>query len=516
MDINTFANKIKQKYPQYHSMDNARLVESILKKYPQYQSQVTQTMRPAPSLAPREVFSEMGQDIKQTWQGVKEGVNKRLDTVNEIQNSDASGVRKATQIFGQGLGSFQDVLGQGFKGIAKVMLAPEQEQQVKNGVGNVVGKIVQTKPVQSLIEGYAKLEQTNPKAARDVDTAVNTLMTIIDVASVGSASTIKKVGQEAIQQGLKATGKGVKATGRAITSPVRAIGDVVGDAVPSLDRVVNSTATKAINLTAGDVKNIAKSTGNEPGQWLGKNNLIKNTAEETSQAIKAKGDEAYTAVRDEINKVTKEYSKVDVPRYEQALKQILKQVNEVPGLEATQSEVSNLLKKEMVTMVDIQRSKELLDEVFSLYKATGDVQESTAKEGLANVRKEIKEFIENEVKKETGVDIKPLNNDVATARSLEDAISTRSTRGLTRSNIGLGDLGAFGAGSLAGGPVGGAIAVIVKKIVQSPAVGLRFARWLDKLSDAKKAKLRAELEAGNIPDEVEKILGDLPNKNADK
>lgn len=462
-------------------------------------------------VTPKEVFGEMGEDIKQVGQGIKEDTVERMDKVDEIQKSDVSTVRKATQTFGQGLGLFQDVLGQGFKGVAKLLFAPEQEQQIKGVVDDGVEKVLKTKPAQFLIEEYAKLEETNPAAARDVDTAINTLMTALDVASFGAASTVKNTVKEGLKTGVENVVKTGKRAANITAKPVKFAKDVAGGLIGKSDRYVNSAVTKAFNLTQGDVKNIAKSTFNEPGKWVADNNLIRGNVEETKNAIKEYGDAAYKNVRDEIAKVTKEYNAVDVPRYTQSLEAVMKQVTEVPGLEELEGEVIELLKKEVITLADVQKSKELLDKAFNLYKATGDVKDSTAKEGLAKIRKEVKEFIEKEVKDNTGADIAKLNNDVATSRSLEDAISTRSTRGLTRSNIGLGDLGAFSAGSFAGGPIGGVIAVIIKKIIQSPEVGLRFAKYVDKLSDAKKLKLKAELEAGNIPQDVEKLL-EVPEK----
>lgn len=446
---------------------------------------------------------ESMQDIKETGQGIKTDINKRLDTVNEIQNSDISGIRKATQVFGQGLGAFQDVLGQGFKGLAKVILNPEQEQQIKEGVSKTVGSVVETKPAQFLINEYQKLEETNPELARDVDTALNTIMTALDVAGPGSASAVKSAATKGIKESAEQVGKTAIKTAKA---QARFAGDVAGSVIGKSDRYVNSAVTKALDLTQGDVKNIALSTSNQPGEWLAKNNLIRGNVDETVSAFKEFGDGAYNKVRQEIGKVTNNYPVSDLPRYKQALEAVAKQVGGVPGLESVSNEALSLLGKETATLIDVQRAKELMDDVFNLYKATGDVKEQASKEGLANMRKELKEFIEQEVLKTTGTDISKLNNDVATARSLEDAVKARSTRGLTRSNIGLGDLGAFSAGSFAGGPIGGVLAVITKKLLQSPPVALKFAKWLDKLSDTRKAKLKAEFEAGNIPPEVEKIL----------
>lgn len=41
LDVNTFADKIKTKYPQYKDVDNLELAKKIVEKYPQYKEQVT-------------------------------------------------------------------------------------------------------------------------------------------------------------------------------------------------------------------------------------------------------------------------------------------------------------------------------------------------------------------------------------------------------------------------------------------------------------------------------------------
>ncbi len=40
MNIDTFAQKIKAKYPQYASLDNTELTNKIVAKYPQYKEQI--------------------------------------------------------------------------------------------------------------------------------------------------------------------------------------------------------------------------------------------------------------------------------------------------------------------------------------------------------------------------------------------------------------------------------------------------------------------------------------------
>ncbi len=113
------------------------------------------------------------------------------------------------------------------------------------------------------------------------------------------------------------------------------------------------------------------------------------------------------------------------------------------------------------------------------------------------------------MKAATGADIQTLNNNVQTARSLEDAINVRSTRGLTRANITPTDAVLFMTGTAVGTPLTGFLAVFIKKLINSPTLQLRFAKWLDGLTDAQRIKAQGEIRAGKIPPEIEVKTPDL-------
>jgi hypothetical protein len=147
-----------------------------------------------------------------------------------------------------------------------------------------------------------------------------------------------------------------------------------------------------------------------------------------------------------------------------------------------------------------------MDDHFRLYNAAGDVQTGIAKQGLDIIRKDIRSFIEDEVKKNSGVDIFELNNNVATSRSLLDAIQARSGRASTRQKISLGDLGWFGGGSVIGTPLFGLAAVFAKKVIESPTVRLRIAKYINSLEKVKQNKIKSQLQSGKIPVELRRFV----------
>jgi len=427
---------------------------------------------------------------------IKGDFQTRREEVKNINTGSASLPEKILQNAGQVAGGATDL-------VAELPGIKQGLDVVGKGVGQVV-KIPGIKQgVELGIETYDKLPENVQKD----------LGAIVNIASLLPVGMGAKGGIKAGEVALDAA----KSSAKAVKTGAKAVGKVSGEIIPTADRVVNFQVSKALDLTQGDIKNINLSTGNEVGEFLARKNLIRGNKAETTTALKDFFDTNYKTVRDEIGKVKTTYKQEAVPRYKQALQEIQKQVGETTGLETATKEIKDLLKKKQVTLNDVQRAKELLDEHFSLYKVTGAVKEGVAKSGLTNLRKDLKQFIEKEVKNNTGADIGALNNEVSTAKSTLDAIEARSTRGLTASNLKLGDMATFGVGSmLGGGPLTGLAALAAKKILGTSAVRLKFAKWLDGISDARKVMLREKLLRGEVPEEVSKLLNQFSESKNQK
>jgi hypothetical protein len=328
------------------------------------------------------------------------------------------------------------------------------------------------------------------------------------------ANTADLLGLVGAKPAIKATGGAVSRAGNAVGGGVSKATEGVGkyvkgatkDIIPTTEGIITEQVTKALDLTPGDIDKISRSTGNNPGMWLAENNLIGPSKQVTEANITNFYKTNYDSVRSEIGKVDRVYAAYEIPRYIDALKQIINKVEKVPGLEEVWAEVSNLAGKKQISLNDVQRVKELLDDHFSLYKVTGDVGDNVTKQGLANMRSTLRSFIEDEVTSTTGADIRQLNNNVSTARSLGEAVKTRTPKGLTASNLKMGDAAALFGGMSFGGPIVGIAALFAKKALETPTVRLRIAKFMDEASDAKKARIKAELEAGEIPNDFKKII----------
>lgn len=469
-------------------------------------------------------ISQRGQNIADIQQAREQGKSATMEALKIVSPELAAKVEPALSVAqkiksklgvgldvakaGQVAGAVDDTLG-------NILMSIPGVEKVTSLIGKEIGKVVPdvlAKAGVNTIEEYNAFAEQNPMIAKNLEGAVN----IASLLPVGGAA---KVGVETVEQGTKAAGKqAAKVAGEVATQAGKAgakvgemtggAGNIVRDIVPTSREFMSGQISKALDLTAGDLSNIKLATGNDVGDFIARNNLIGASKDDTIKAVKSLTDSQYKLVRDEIAKVKNSYSINEIPKVKQSLSLLEEQVKDVPGLEDTYKQVKELSKKTNVELKDVQKVKELLDDQFSLFKATGDVKEGTIKKGLANVRKNIKEFIENEVKDTTGADIAQLNNDVSTGKSIMQLANKRSTRDFTRANVSLSDLGAFGTGSMVGTPLVGAAAIAVKRIVETPTVRLQLAKILNSLPKTTQKAVQKELLNGKVPKVIDDVVKD--------
>jgi hypothetical protein len=401
---------------------------------------------------------------------IVEGANKMVAGVANTAFSPVAPIFKPVE---KGINSFADWVGE-FEGVQKFAESPAGE-----ATSRVVEDVANTNTVVGVIAGLRSPspKTRGPRTARPAT---------VEVEPAGPANTASR---------------GPGALGYAKS--------VVRDIVPTKQGFINEQVTKALDLSAGDLDKISRSTGNELGRWMADNNLIDTNKARTQINVDKFFSENYGNVRAEIARadtVRPPRLAVDVDGYQQALGALRKQLTEVPGQESALAEVNSLIKKESVTIADVQRAKELVDGHFKLYSVVGDVAQSVEKQGLANIRSQLQKYIETEVREGTGADIRAMNNNVATAKTISDAISLRSPKGLTRSNLRIGDLGIFGIGAATGGPLVGLALLFGKKVLESSTVRLRLAKYIDQFSDSQKARMMQDMESGNIPAELKRFV----------
>lgn len=455
--------------------------EDLKKKYA---GQFTGTS--APVAPPKETI---GGDISSAFKGgvdyIKQGYQDAKSTnLNPIKKTEAG----AKMIAGGIQAAFSP-------------LAPVTKY-IGKGIEKAGDKISESKFVQEAAgrevynpDGTKSYQPTNTKTLERVTEDVANTATGLEVIAGGSRGTPKA------PKAPKATAPIVKAPEHPKgEGPMGYVKSTVRDIVPTGQAYINEQAAKALDLTPGDMDKIYESTGNKPGNWLAENNLFGKNKEETQANIQKVFDRDYTGVRAEIAKVDKVYQQYNIPGFVTALKQALKETQGIAGLEKDSVQIQNLLRKKDLTLEDVQLAKEIIDENFDdLYNQMGEVGSGKRKRGLANIRTDIKEFIEKEVKEATGADIAKMNNNVQTSRSINKIITKRDPVGLKRSNLRMGDFAVLGMGSFIGGLPTGLALLFVKKVLETPTARLRIARTIDKVSDARKAQMKEEMKQGVIP-----------------
>lgn len=427
-------------------------------------------------------------------QRTKSAFGQGLNTVTEGVQQFTRGSNGSPLPLVEGVRKLGQGLSQAAFSPVSAALEPALKPTIGRGLNYVADKVGSNPSIQKF---------ANSKAGMATSRVAENIAGYADIAgTVGGLMAAPKA-INAVTSTAKQTANKV---GDIATQGVKPLEGAVSGLIPNRSQIVNSQVAKAFDLTQGDVKNLFLSTGNDVGEFVAKNNLIGKTVDESVDLINKFKQANYDAVRSKIAEVSNAYRPTQVPRFREALNVLFTQTADTPGLQQAISEISSLIKKRAIKLTDVQRVKELIDDHFSLYKATGDVKEGVMKQGLSNIRKDIRQFIENEVKSKTGADIKALNNSVATSKGLLDAIEARSTRGLTRYNIGLRDLGIFAGGGVFGGPLTGAALVFGKKILENPSVRLRIAKWLDGVDQVKKVNIQQQLKAGKIPTEFRQFI----------
>lgn len=354
----------------------------------------------------------------------------------------------------------------------------EATQNLAEGAGYVVGPTGAAKATSRLgmgfKEGLAKVPAT---ATRATTSATERLATSLPKAS----------------SAMRGIAEGIPSATRAALQPLKK------------ENIINSQVARAFRLApVEDLAQFKRIAGVDAGEYLVKNNLLKDGVGATKQALSDFNKTNYTAVRTEIGKVKNVYKETDIPRYRQAVDLMLEDVVTVPGLEKKVAELSRLSKKSTLTLNDVQRVKELVDDTYSIYNRSGETKSQIKAQGLDNVRKDLKVFIEDQVRTNTGADIRRMNNNVAATRELMDAIAKREGKAST--NTGIMSATGYGLGGFAvGGPVGAGVGLIVRNIVQNPEMRLRFAKWVSTLGETERMNILDSVRKGKTPSSLKEF-----------
>lgn len=492
----------------------------------------------------REDRQETIEDIKQFGSQLKEISQETMgnvrEDIDEFRTTDQSRTRGALRVAGEFSRGVSNIIGSAITGAGKVLLSEKEEEKVQESFENLVAK---ASPVvkKALEDTGAKdyWENLAPEVQQDIKDVLSIGEVAAEFTGLGTASKGAKVAGEVAEAGIEAGTRiareareqvieaGAKKFDDALSGiatktkgTTKAVKEFAEPYTTSVKKQRDQRITRALDLVDGDLNRFEDAFGQKMPEFIAENNLIGNTVEETMKKAETFKNTSMAEVRDVISQVDNLYDVDNIPRYERTIQELQSELldknNEVLfGAEDLFNEIDDLARIDTPRLADVQKLKELLDDVYDIYKKDGTAKSSRRASNLANVRQDIKEFIEREVKRETGTDIAPVNSNVAKAFNVAEAIQTRAGKSLTKSPVNIGDFTTFGATTgvfapLAGpfAPVLGVIGLTVKRLIENPTVRLRIAKALNKIEANRAAKIIREIEEEAITPDTARFIKD--------
>lgn len=328
-------------------------------------------------------------------------------------------------------------------------------------------------------------------------------------AGIGlAASLVPGVAGEAISVARQAANKAAKRIATQSDEIIKGVSDIASDVAPRASQIRSRQVAKALDLTPKtDIARIERITGNDIGDFMGRNQLLKDTVEETEKALSTFKRRNYDLVRNATFLVDETYAPSEIAGFESVLNRLRSNLQDADAIrfKAMKEQLDRIANKSEIELSDVQYVKSASDDLESLFRRGGR-QAGTPKEGIANedaaeLTSQLRRFIEDRVQEAyPDINIRELNNNVQTSKEIADAIIANSGRADTRSAVSLGDYFILGSGASVN-PAVGMTALAGKKVLESSPMSLRIARMLDN-------KIRSGQFMGTDLDELERIISE--------
>src|SRR3990167_5627060 len=341
---------------------------------------------------------------------------------------------------------------------------------------------------------------------------------------------VENVGGAMMSRGIKMepiviAGKGVYMGGRAA---VRSVGPTA-----SVERLL----VGALKLSRTHVENFQKLTGKTISQFLTEKGILSggDMAVDTAKGVQFTGrsifgrtkqgimddlerlaNKSKSTVDTELAKVMQTYDLLDdAPNVLTAMDEISSFARQF-GLTEELDFVNSLIKKERVTLSDINAVKRQMDDLFRMYTKSNDVAASGNALRLRRIRSTLKEFIETEAKDKGLPDIGILNQDTQLSHELLDAAEQASMRGLGLNALSLMD-GIFGMGtfSVTNNFFTTAGVVAGRRILGSAPFKTTLAKYVNRLTESQLKALMNVLKTGKHTKDTIAITRKLVRQTAE-
>lgn len=438
---------------------------------------------------------------------VQLGVGGVANTLESI--ADLAGVKNAEQIFDLGSEEVASAVGdfyaQRYGGIEN---AAKTLRDDPVGFLSDLGAVVSG--VGGVIKGGASLAQAGARVATTGMSPVSLTSTAAKVGRV--ASQAQNVGSTLVKTGINMeplviAGKGTVYAGGKIRSAVQ---DAFG---------AERQMSTALKLHPTMNEKFARSTmsgGETPAMYAIRKGVSGGSRAEIAEKFQNIADVSRRHVDDTLARFRQTYDVADeVPRVRDVLQKILDKYEASPtGNEAVISHVKALMRRERMSLTDINGVKRMIDDAFDLYKREPTEVERAAIEGMENMRWELQSFIEDQAKLKGFDDIGIFNKDTQLSTFMAKAIERADMSKYGNNILSLTDsiiASALAGGGLAVGSGGlgfftAAGVLLTRKILGSVRFKTTFAKYISRITPGQRRALEIASKTGRHTKESRLIL----------
>jgi hypothetical protein len=407
--VDSLAKRIKDKYPDYASVENGELVQRVLAKHPDYVNTLSAEGRKDLFSRPTQFEKDRTPEGSALWRGTKAAVKTAGNLVAGV----------AEQVTGGPTGMVNAIGPQA----AQASLAEAQRQQDKRSLGYRVA---------AQVGSAAGVDASGmEEAANRGDTA----------SIIGQAAVPALLATTGLKEVRDTLGKGARVAGEVTKSATEATAQMARETIPS--RLMNSilrTPKKGYRF------------GKNPGLALAQEGIVANSEAGLMEAIKAKQTEVGTA-RDAVLANAKNAKPIDIHKtITDALAPEIKQARTVGNsnaVKALETLRDDLIAEHKQYMNPVEAT-ELKSALGRSTNWTTDSTQAALNDGRRRIYSRLRFKIEMEVPKAAKLNER-WGNLLEAEKSLEGAIAV----GERKNFLGMGDIVAGTAGAVIGGHFGG-------------------------------------------------------------
>jgi hypothetical protein len=343
----------------------------------------------------------------------------------------------------------------------------------------------------------------------------------------------QSVGTTAIRTGINIepiviAGRGVLLAGRGARSVLRASGPTA-----MTERLISSS----LKLHPNQLANFEKFNGESAAKFMIRKGILSGGEEiiDAQRGVILEGSNPFGRTRigmvDDLDRIAKT-AKRTVDNLLDGVRQTYDLIDDAPDVLKALSEledtaktygliddlefVRGMIKKERLTLSDINSVKRRMDDLYNLYTVSNEPSASLIAERLRRIRRGIKEFIEVEAERKGIPDIGLLNEDTQKATALLKYSERAAMTGMGRNVISLMDLvtgsAAFG---ITRDPFSSIGIIVARRVLDSAPFKMTLAKFMNRLTKGQIDSILNAVKSGVHTKETRTLLRKVVSQTAE-